>query len=126
MGGGLFGTPLYLNPKCLVFSAIILIIYWLPHPKSTAHNLVMGFLLATSSYISLAWYDVIFDCNDRLRPTLFGWLSKPFKPPQYSNEYSKLPLKYKKIIRAVDIFVLVILVITFLYPFYFSKTRNKK
>ena len=121
MGGGLFGTPLYLNPKCLVFSAFILSVYWLPHPIGTAHNLVMGFLLATSAYISLAWYDELFDCNDRLRPTIFGWLSGPLKPSRYQQEYDALPLKYKKIIRNVDIAVLGVVLLTFLYPFYFSK-----
>jgi hypothetical protein len=123
MGGGLFGTPLYLNLKCLIFSAFILIVYWLPHPQTIAHNIVMGFLLATSSYISLAWYDVLYDCNDRLRPTIFGWLSKSFKPPQYSEEYNKLPLKYQKIIRTVDIVTLLIVLFTFLYPFIYP--RNK-
>ena len=121
MGGGLFGTPLYLNPKCLVFSLIILIVYWLPHPSTRAHNFVMGFLLATSSYISLAWYDVLYDCNDRFKPTLFGWLSKPLKPPEYSKEYDELPIKYQKIIRNFDLMVLLIVVLTFLYPFYFKK-----
>lgn len=125
MGGGLFGTPLYLNPKCLVFSAVVLCIYWLPHPSTLAHNFVMGFLLATSAYISLAWYDEIFDCNDRLGPTLFGWLSKPFKPPRYQKEYERLPLKYKKIIHWFDIAVLFIVVITFLYPFFFGKKGKK-
>ena len=117
MGGGLFGTPLYLNPKCLVFSFFVLCIYWLPHPTRTAHQFVMGFLLATSAYISLAWYDEIFDCNDRLKPTIFGWLSGPLKPPRYQKEFAQLPLKYKKIIRTVDILVLGVVVITFLYPF---------
>jgi hypothetical protein len=125
MGGGLFGTPLYLNPKCLIFSAIVLCIYWLPHPSTLAHNFVMGFLLATSAYISLAWYDEIFDCNDRLGPTLFGWLSKPFKPPRYQKEYERLPLKYKKIIHWFDIAVLSIVFITFLYPFFFGKKAKK-
>lgn len=117
MGGGLFGTPLYLNPKCLVFSAIILITYWLPHPSTLAHNLVMGFLLATSAYISLAWYDTLYDCNDKFGPTLFGWLSKPFKPKGYQEEYERLPVKYKKIIHGFDVAVLIIVFITFLYPF---------
>jgi hypothetical protein len=120
MGGGLFGTPLYLNLKCLVFSAIILIIYWLPHTKTIAHNIVMSFLLATSAYISLAWYDVLFDCNDRLGPTLFGWLSKPFKPKEYSDAYNKLPIKYQKIIHWFDVFVLIIIVLTFLYPYIYT------
>jgi hypothetical protein len=117
MGGGLFGTPLYLNPKCLVFSAFVLGVYWLPHPKAFAHQILMGFLLATSAYIILAWYDVLFDCNDRLKPTLLGWLSKPFKPKEYSDAYDKLPMKYQKIIRTFDIVVLSILVITFALPF---------
>lgn len=117
MGGGLFGTPLYLNPKCLVFSAFVLGVYWLPHPKAFAHKILMAFLLATSAYIILAWYDVLFDCNDRLKPTLLGWLSKPFKPKEYSDAYDKLPMKYQKIIRTFDIVVLSILMITFALPF---------
>jgi hypothetical protein len=120
MGGGLFGTPLALNPKCLVFSLCILIVYWMPHPPSIFHEFVMGFLLATSAYISIAWYDVLYNCNDRLKPTLFGWLSKSFKPPEYSAEYDKLPLQTKKTIRMVDITVLIIVFITFLYPFFFT------
>ena len=125
MGGGLFGTPLYLNLKCLVFSAFILIIYWLPHPSTIAHNIVMGFLLATSAYISLAWYDVLYNCNDRLGPTIFGWLSKSFKPLEYSQQFNELPVKYKKIIRTVDIVVLIIIFFTFLYPFIFTGNKRK-
>jgi hypothetical protein len=128
MGGGLFGTQLYLNIKCLIFSLFIIAVYYLPHPPSIAHNIVMCFLIGTSAYISLAWYDVLYDCNDRLKPTLLGWLSKPFKPAEYSDEYNELPLKTKKIIRAVDIGVLVILFITFLYPFIFTggKVKGKR
>ena len=121
MGGGLFGTPLYLNIKCLIFSFFVLIVYWLPHPKSKMHNFTMAILLGTTSYILLAWYDLLYNCDDQLRPTLLGWLSKPFKPNKYSKEYDKLPLKYKKIIRWVDIFILSIVLITFIYPFYFVK-----
>lgn len=117
MGGGLFGTPLYLNPKCLVFSAFVLAVYWLPHPVAFAHKVVVAFLLATTAYILMAWYDVIYDCNDRLKPTLLGWLSGWFKPSYYNKELEELPVKYKKIIRWFDIAVLGILVILFAYPF---------
>ena len=99
MGGGLFGTPLYLNPKCLAFSAFVLGVYWLPHPVAFAHRVVMAFILATLAYSLLAWYDVIYDCNDRLRPTLLGWLSGWMKPDYYRQEYEQLPIKYQKIIR---------------------------
>lgn len=118
MGGGLFGTPLYLNPKCLVFSAFVLGVYWMPHPTAYGHKVIMAFLLATLAYVLLAWYDVLFDCNDRLRPTLLGWISKPFKPGYYSKEYEELPLKYKKIIRWVDIAVLCGLLVLAFSPYY--------
>ena len=117
MGGGLFGTPLYLNPKCLVFSAFVLAVYWLPHPVAFAHRVVVAFLLATTAYILMAWYDVIYDCNDRLKPTLLGWMSGWFKPSYYNKELEELPVKYKKIIRWFDIAVLGILVVLFAYPF---------
>jgi len=110
MGGGLFGTQLYLNEKCLVFSAFVLAVYWLPHPKFYQHRIVAAFLIATLAYVLLAWYDVIYDCNDRLKPTLFGWLSQSFKPPGYRNAYKELPDKEKKIVRTFDIAILVILV----------------
>lgn len=117
MAGGLFGTPLYLNPKCLIFSAIIIVVWLLPIPVDMLHKLVMGFLLATSAYILMAWYDVIYDCNDRLRPTLLGWISKSFKPAYYQDEYEQLPVKYKKVIRTFDIAILGILVLAVVYPF---------
>lgn len=124
MGGGLFGTPLYLNIKCLIFSAFVITVYFLPKMTSFAHNFVMAFLLGMASYISLAWYDVLYDCNDRLKPTLLGWLSKSFKPPEYSQEYDELPLKTKKVIRTVDIIVLSVVVFAFIYPFLFSKRKS--
>lgn len=126
MGGGLFGTPLHLNVKCLVFSVAILVVYWLPHPSTVAHNIVMGVLIGVSAYISLAWYDVLYNCNDRLKATFLGWMTKSFKPKEYSDNYDKLPLKYKKIIRTVDIVVLGIVALTFLYPFIVNKLNESK
>ena len=117
MGGGLFGTELALNPKCLVFSAFVLAVYWLPHPVALGHRIVMNFILATVAYISLAWYDTLYDCTDRLQPTLLGWISVWFKPKEYSDKYDALPQREKKIIRTVDIFVLVVLVALLGYPF---------
>jgi hypothetical protein len=121
MAGGLFGTPLYLNPKCLVFSAFILAVYWMPHFKAFEHRVVMAFVLATAAYVLMAWYDVLYDCNDRFKPTLLGWLSMPFKPPYYRQEYEELPIKYKKIIRWFDIAVLVIMVLLIFSPYYLAR-----
>lgn len=124
MGGGLFGTPLYLNPKCLVFSAFICIVYWLPKPLAFAHNIVMGFLLATAAYISLAWYDILYDCNDRLGPTVLGWLSMPLKPKEYGDKFRQLPIKYQKIVRTVDIGVLCLVLLALIYPYIVKHRKN--
>jgi hypothetical protein len=122
MGGGLFGTPLYLNPKCLVFSFFVLVVYWLPHAKETSHKWVIAFLLATTAYILLAWYDYIYDCNDRYGPTFLGWMTKGFKPPEYSTKFDELPVKYKKIVRTADILVLGVLILALVYPYLVKRT----
>lgn len=120
MGGGLFGTPLYLNIKCVIFSGIIIGLYWSPRPSALFHKIAMSFLLALSAYISMAWYDVLYDCNDRFGPSLFGWMSAPLKPQYYSEEYNKLPVKYQKTVKAFDIFVLIVIAFTIIYPFLFK------
>lgn len=121
MGGGLFGTPLYLNPKCLVFSGFVLAVYWMPHPKPLAHRILTAFMLATLAYVLLAWYDMIYDCNDKLGPTLLGWISMPFKPVSYRDQFNQLPIKYQKIVRWTDILVLSVMLVLFIYPFIFTK-----
>jgi hypothetical protein len=112
MGGGLFGTPLALNVKCLIFSGLLIAIYWLPpwaplvSPSDIAWKRGITILLAFSGYILLAWYDVLYDANDRLQPTFLGWISAPFKPAEYGEKYKALPLKWKKIVRGVDVLAL--------------------
>ena len=117
MAGGLFGTPLELNPKCLVFSAFVLAVYWMPHFKAFEHRIVMAFVLATTAYVLMAWYDKLYDCNDRFGPTFLGWLSMPFKPKEYRDAYENLPIKYKKIVRTIDIAILIVLGLLLVSPY---------
>ena len=123
MGGGLFGTPLYLNPKCLVFSGLLIAIYWMPpcrimrSPYDIAWGRAITILLAFTGYILMAWYDYLYDANDRLKPTILGWMSMPFKPPHYRDDFEKLPLKWKKIVHMVDIVALVAAILFVISPF---------
>lgn len=86
MAGGLFpGYPFSLNVKCIVFTAILAGGYWYLPPK----NLWVLAFLIWFPYIALAWYDYMYKCQDKLKPTLvpFGryiWL--PFKPPGYKAQ----------------------------------------
>jgi hypothetical protein len=104
MSGGLFGTPFALNPKCLIFSAFVVFVYLLPK----THPIWTSVILAFSAYILLAWYDYIYDCTDKLQPTFLGYLSSPFKPAEYGEKIKRLPIKYQKMLRTVDIVILIL------------------
>jgi hypothetical protein len=102
MAGGLFpGHPFSLNIKCIIFTAVLAAGYWLAPHK----NLWVLAFLIWFPYIALAWYDYIYDCRDKLKPTLvpFGrqvWL--PFKPPGYKAEFEKLPPEQIQAMNKVD------------------------
>jgi hypothetical protein len=118
MGGGLFGTPLYLNEKCIAFSAFVLAVYFMPHQKAWQHEIVFAFVLAMTAYVLMAWYDYIYDCNDKLGPTLLGALigwAKPYGGVPPGKE--SLPIKYKKIVGVFDSVVLVVLLALVFYPY---------
>ena len=106
-------------------------IYWMPPwaplqtPTSLAWKRAITIMLAFVGYILMAWYDTIYDCNDRLRPTFLGWMSAPFKPAYYGQEFDNLPLKWKKIVRWVDIIALFLAVAFVASPFIFYKNGSK-
>jgi hypothetical protein len=114
MGGGLFGTPLYINEKCIAFAVFILFIFYMPHPKAWQHEVVLAFVLAMTAYVLMAWYDYIYDCNDKLGPTLLGALIGWAKP---DNGLPELPIKYKKVVAVFDTVVLVILLTLLVIPY---------
>ena len=90
MAGGIFpGAPFTFNIKCVIFSAMLAGGYWFLPPK----NYFVLFFLLWFPYIALAWYDYMYECRNKLGPTIvpFGrymWL--PFKPPQYQAEFNKM------------------------------------
>ena len=131
MGLGLFGTPLYLNLKCILFSGLLIAVYWMPpwanltSPTDIAWKRGITIMLAFVGYILMAWYDTIYECNDRLRPTFLGWMSAPFKPAYYAKEFDDLPLKWKKIVRWVDVVAILAAIVFVASPFFFYKNGSK-
>jgi len=118
MGFALFGTPLYLNEKCIVFSVFVIAVYFMPHQKAWQHEAVFVFVLAMFAYVLMAWYDYIYDCNDKLGPTLLGGLigwAKPYGGVPPGTE--ELPIKYKKIVGVFDAVVLVVLLALLVIPY---------
>ena len=90
MAGGIFpGAPFTFNIKCVIFSAMLAGGYWFLPPK----NLFVLFFLLWFPYLAMAWYDYMYECRNKLGPTIvpfgrFMWL--PFKPPQYQTEFNKM------------------------------------
>lgn len=117
MGGGLFGTPLYPNEKCIAFAGFVLAIYFIPHQKYWQHEVVFAFILSMFAYVVMAWYDYIYDCNDKFGPSYFALFVKWAKPEKNQKDYEDLPIKYKKQVSIVDYTVLIVLVALVFYPY---------
>ena len=87
MAGGLFGKPFALNPKCIVFSIIVMILFM--YKPSFSNNISLGitlFIIFVISYVAMAWYDAFFDC--RILPLQRGEISFTglFKPSAHQPE----------------------------------------
>jgi len=61
MAGGIFvDQPYHPNPKCLVFSFTIMILYWFSPCEKNSWLLPVLFVI---SYVAMAWYDYIYNCD---------------------------------------------------------------
>tara|TARA_B110000259_G_scaffold188118_1_gene245057 strand:+ start:1832 stop:2548 length:717 start_codon:yes stop_codon:yes gene_type:complete len=83
MAGGIFvNQPFHPNIKCIVFSIILMLGYW-TLPKKNPFMLPLIFVIA---YVSMAWYDHMYDCDMKMYGGKYGgYLSSPFKPQRREN-----------------------------------------
>jgi hypothetical protein len=117
MSGGIFpGYPFRFNIKCIIFTLVIAGGYWYLPKK----NIFILVFLLWLPYISLAWYDYMYQCRDKMAPTLipFGrYFFLPFKPPDYQQAYKKLPPDAIKSMDLIDhitgwsIFIIIIFIL---------------
>ena len=64
MAGGLFGRPLVLNEKCIVFSLICMGLFlYKPMFENTYLKYLSLFLIFVVAYVAMAWYDYYFNCD---------------------------------------------------------------
>ena len=60
MAGGIFADqPFVVNPKCVIISIIIMILYWIL-PYQNPFMLPVIFLVG---YVAIAWYDYLYNCD---------------------------------------------------------------
>lgn len=127
MSGGIFpGRPFAWNVKCIIFTAIVAGGYWSLPSKN---KYVLTFLLWLP-YVSLAWYDYMYACQDKMHPTIIPFGRKfflPFKPPDYKLEFDQLPKEQIKSMDKLDHIVTWSIAVAAMYMFVTKKwTYHKK
>lgn len=102
MSGGIYqGRPFAFNLKCIVFTAALAGGYWALPPRRWWVLAVLLWL----PYVSMAWYDEMYQCSDKMHPTVvpFGrWLFLPFKPPGYKREFRGMAASQLRVMDRVD------------------------
>jgi len=106
MAGGLFGLRFHLNLKCILFTLMIVGIYWFAPPR----NIYFLIFCLWFPYILMAWYDSIYQCQlGLLEPTIipFGqYLFLPFKPPSYQQRFRELAPEQIQAMNTLDHLIL--------------------
>lgn len=90
MAGGIFvDQPFHPNPKCLLFSTLLMLLYWFLPCEKNAFLLPVIFIL---SYVAMAWYDYRFNCDLIMRSgSMIGvnTIDAIFKP-QHRNDPTEI------------------------------------
>lgn len=89
MAGGIFANyPFELNAKCVIFSLIIIgIFFYSPPNMSIAWQLMISFILFIVAYVAMAWYDYQFQCTKlALKKSASGLgITGKFKPEAHTE-----------------------------------------
>lgn len=123
MAGGIFTNyPFELNPKCIIFSIIIIGLFFYQPPDMNIYwKIVISFILFVVSYVSMAWYDYKFECQKlALKKSASSVnITGHFKPPAHTEsqtDRTKTTKEEKDLEWAlINVYHLLILAPLFLY-----------
>ena len=104
MAGGLFPNyPFELNIKCVIFSGIIIgLFFYCPPKMNIGWNIFISFILFVVAYVAMAWYDYKFECMKLAlkRGTNPAGITSKFKPETHTEsrgDRSKMTADEKKL-----------------------------
>ena len=70
-----------LNPKCVVISGIGVSMFYLYPTRDSPNHLLWATLLAAGIYVGIAWYDTVYDCEEKnAAGGIFTEFFQVFKP----------------------------------------------
>ena len=129
MAGGIFvDQPYHPNPKCLLFSAIVMALYWfLPTNK----NPLMLFLIFILSYVAMAWYDYKYNCDTKMysgKNLGVNTLDSIFKPQRRNEDIDKKNFsenQEKEYLHRVYLFHVIAIAPLLIYIGYYGKNSSK-
>ena len=129
MAGGIFvDQPYHPNPKCLLFSAIIMAIYWFSPTDKNPFLLPVMFII---SYIAMAWYDYMYDCDsimysgNALGPNTIDAIFKPQHRNKKSDKKNLAQNQEKEYLHRVYLFHVIAISPILLYVGYYGIKSNK-
>ena len=130
MAGGIFvDQPYHPNPKCLLFSAVLMILYWFSPAKK---NMLMLPLIFVISYIAMAWYDYIYNCDSIMysgQALGANTADAIFKPQRRREKHDKENLsanQEQEYLYRVYLFHAIVIAPVLLYAGYYGKRANEK
>lgn len=91
-------NPFHPNIKCIIFSGVLMASYWfLPREK----NIYLLPVIFVISYVAMAWYDHIYNCNRKLYTgsfSDFGTILDSIFKPQKIKKSDVPPEKLKRLL----------------------------
>lgn len=131
MAGGIFvDQPYHPNPKCLLFSTIIMALYWF---SPTNKNTFMLPVLFVVSYVAMAWYDYMYNCDlimysgNSIGPNTVDAIFKPQRRDEKHPDKKNLSKNQEQeYLHRVYLFHLLAIAPLLLYVGYYGNGANKK
>ena len=130
MGGGIFvDQPYHPNPKCLLFSAIIMGIYWFSPVNKNALLLPVIFVI---SYVAMAWYDYMYNCDlimysgNAIGPNTIDAIFKPQHRNKKNDKKKLAKNQEQEYLKRVYLFHIIAVSPILLYVGYYGSQSNKK
>jgi hypothetical protein len=93
------GDRISFNYKCIVLSLFFGLFYWFAPTRNKWVLLAILYL----TYLALAWYDHLFNCqNNFLKPTFLYSFYGFLKPTGYRSQYAAWKASTKSLVATVD------------------------
>ena len=130
MAGGIFvDQPYHPNPKCLLFSVIIMALYWFAPSSKNSYMLPVLFIV---SYVAMAWYDYMYNCDSimysgsSLGPNTVDAIFKPQRRNETHKKKNLVKNQEGEYLRRVYLFHVLAVAPVLLSVGYYGEKSNKK